>query len=244
MPFIMGLDASIRKTGYCILDTDKPDTHFVERGRLYTYNTDGILIQRLLKQQKQIADKMEEFSVGFVSMEAPLLNVSESEELYALNQFIHNVFLQRGTYVICFPPQQLKKLALPNKSITSEEIGKAHMVLEAQFYFNLEGKNVTDDEADALHAGRLGKQFYRRYILKDKSVELPPVTLKAFEGKKTFTRGDKKGITEYTGLIYRENELFYDFSKVALRQKLKKEEDIKNGQCKRNSKKQDSQESW
>lgn len=243
MAYIMGLDASIQKTGYCILDTEQPSTHFVERGRLYTRSSDGILVQRLIKQQKQITDKLEEFSIDFVSMEAPLFNVPESEELYALNQYIHKVFLQRGTYVICFPPQQLKALALPDRKVTSDEIGKAHMIMEAQLYFNLEGRVVTDDEADALHAGRLGKQFYRRYILKDRSEELPPVTLKAFEGKKTFVRGDKKGTTEYTGIIYRENELFFDFKKIAQRQELHKKEDIKNGRCKNNSKKQDSEKS-
>lgn len=220
MPMILGLDPSIRKSGYCILDTDAPYCDYVQRGRLYTETGDGILIQRLLKQQAQIKAKMEEFSIDFVSMEAPVLGEGESEHLFALNQFIHEVFLQRGTFVICFPPQQLKALAMPHRKIIAGEIGKNHMIFDAQTYYNLEGKTLTDDEADALHAGRLGKYFYNWHFQKKlKDEELPLKLLKAFKGKHTFVRGDKKGITEYNGMIFRENELFFDFKKVEQRQK-------------------------
>lgn len=219
MSLIMGLDPSIRKAGYCILDTEAPYSTFVQRGRLYTTDNDGILIQRLLKQKQQISDKMEEFSIDFVSMEAPFFGGGESEHLFALNQFIHEVFLRRGTFVICFPPQQMKALAMPNRKITAGEIGKNHMIFDAQGYYNLEGITLTDDEADALHAGRLGKFFYNWHFekkLTDKDLE--PKMLKAFKGKHTFTRGVKKGLSEYDGMIFRENELFFDFKKIAYRQ--------------------------
>jgi hypothetical protein len=37
--------------------------------------------------------------------------------------------------------------------------------------------------------------------------------LEFFAGKHTFTRGDKKGVTEYSGVIYHPNEAFFDYSK-------------------------------
>jgi hypothetical protein len=183
---------------------------------------------------------MEEFSIEFVSMEAPFFGGGESEHLFALNQFIHDVFLKRGTFVICFPPQQMKKLAMPERKINHTEVGKAHMIFAAQDYFNLEGKVLTDDESDALHAGRLGKLFYNWHFegsLKD--ADLPPLVRKAFAGKHTWVKGVKAGATEYNGMIFRENELFFDFNMIAQRQ-LKRLANGAANATKRNSKKQDS----
>jgi Holliday junction resolvasome RuvABC endonuclease subunit len=213
MPLILGLDASIRKAGFCVVDTDAPPFTIVERGRLYTTVADGIPIQRLLKQQKQIRELLERHSIDFVSMEAPYFGDGESERLYALNQFLHAVFLDRGTFVIAFPPQQLKKLAIPEKY--SDEVHKAQMVAAAKQQYNLIGKPLTDDEADAMHAARLGWLFYNWHFKKTLSEkDMHPLIWKAFDGKKVYKRGVRKGIEIYTGLIYRENDLFFDFKRV------------------------------
>ena len=139
MPLILGLDASIRKAGFCVVDTDAPPFTIVERGRLYTTVADGIPIQRLLKQQKQIRELLERHSIDFVSMEAPYFGDGESERLYALNQFLHAVFLDRGTFVIAFPPQQLKKLAIPEKY--SDEVHKPPDHRSRQFRSMHSGQN-------------------------------------------------------------------------------------------------------
>lgn len=216
MNLILGLDPSIKKAGYCVLDTDAPYDSFVERGRLRTSGSDGILVQRLLKQQEQIRGIIDKYDIKFVSMEAPYLDGGESEHLFALNQFIHEVYLEKGSYVICFPPQQMKKLACPGQK--ANEVHKPQMIAEAKKRYRLAGKILTDDEADAMHAAHLGKLFYNWHFtrkLSDK--DLHPDMLHAFSGKHTFTKGLKKGATEYTGLIYRENELFYDFKRIAER---------------------------
>jgi Holliday junction resolvasome RuvABC endonuclease subunit len=242
MPYIMGLDVSIKKTGYCILDTEAPYSSFIERGRLYTYKEEGIMIQRLLQQQDQIKKKIEEFSIGFISMEAPYFGGGESEYLYALNQFLHQVFLEKEVFLICFPPQQLKSIALPDKKVTAESVGKAHMILAAQKYYDLEGKVITDDEADALNVGRIGKFFYNwRNALTIKDSDLEPKMLTAFAEKKTLKSGPRKGFTEYTGLIYRENDLFFDFKKIKQRRAECLQKELEDGRSKKtNSKRQDS----
>lgn len=216
MPLILGLDASIRKSGYCVVDTNGAPFNIVERGRLYTKVTDGIPIQRLLKQREQIRALLERHSIDFVSMEAPYFGGGESERLYALNQMIHEVFLSRGTFVICFPPQQMKKLAVPDRSV--DEVKKARMIAAAQQAYGLVGTRVTDDEADAMHAARLGWLFYKWHF--DKTItdeQLPTGVYEAFSGKKTLKKGIRKGIELLKGIIYRENELFFDFKRVASR---------------------------
>lgn len=263
MAIILGLDVSIRKTGFCVVDTDAPYPSLVERGRLYTKNEDGFLTLRLLKQKGQISDLMDRYSIDFVSMEAPILGGGESEHLFAMNQFVHQIFYSRGTFVISFPPQQLKSLSLVNMDLKNVA-GKNHMVMAAQERFNLLGKTVTDDEADAMHAAYLGKIFYqwhiegklsdsdlksmgeilhpnedmRRVALIDREYvkELGPKLYKAFVGKHTFTRGVKKGVTEYGGLVFRENELFWDYKKVKDRQS-KKQETQESGDGRKNCRK-------
>lgn len=216
MPYLLGIDPSLRKAGYVVLDIDGPDNVVVDKGLLKTSDTDGILIQRILKQQDQIKKKLQEYKINVVGMEAPFFGGNEAEHLFALNQFIHEIFLELGTYVVAFPPQQLKKLALPHLKV--EDIGKAHMVDAAKTVLGLHGQRLANDIADAFWAGYFGKRFYNFFVLKTlKEENLKEYERGVFCGKHTFTRGVKKGFTEYTGYIYRENEMFFDFEKIKRR---------------------------
>ena len=235
MPLILGLDASIKKSGFSILDTDAPDYELVDRGRLRTSRSDGILIQRLIKQYEQIKELMDRYSIDFVSMEAPYFGGDESEHLFALNQFIHKLYLERGTFVICFPPQQMKKLAIPEKSVN--DVHKVQMTAAAKDKFNLHGHVLTDDEADAIWAGHLGKLFYNWHFTKTLPEEkLHPLVRKAFCGTHTYVKGAKAGSTDRTGMIYRENELFFDFKKIAER-RLNRERRIRENASKKSCEK-------
>jgi len=216
MPYILGLDPSLQKAGYVILDIDKPDNVVEEKGLLKTSTKDGILVQRLVKQVGQIEDKLKKYNISFVGMEAPYFGGGSTEILYALNQFIHKLYLDLGTYAVCFPPQMLKKLVFPSESVS--EIHKPHMIDRAKTMLNLHGKALAEDIADAYWAGIYGKRFYNwhiRKILKDD--DLGNYEFDSFAGTHTFTRGERKGETEYSGIIYRENSLFFDFKEIKRR---------------------------
>lgn len=218
MAYMLGMDPSLRKVGYVVLDIDGPDDKIVDKGLLKTSDTDGILIQRILKQQEQIRNKLIEYKINFVGMEAPFFGGNEAEHLFALNQFIHNIFLDLGTFVVAFPPQQLKKLAIPIMSVS--EIGKAHMVDAAKTFLGIHGRRLSNDIADAFWAGYYGKRFYKYFILKTlKEEDLGDYEKEVFCGKHTFSKGIKKGMVEYSGYIYRENEMFFDFVKIKERLK-------------------------
>lgn len=271
MAIILGLDPSITKTGFCVLDTEAPFSAFIKRGRLRTSLRDGHITLRLLKQQNQIKELMEEYSIDFVAMEAPYFGGGEAEELFALNQFIHQIFYNRGTYVVAFPPSQLKVLSLP--TLDPKETGKNHFVMVAQERYDLLGVTLADDEADALNAGFVGKIYYRYlfekkytkddlltigerlhpdvgaigkhicFINKEYVTKLGPKIHKAFVGTHTYTRGAKKGITEYKGLQYRENELFWDYT--AIKERMVKQNKLIGVayDCKKSSKKSNKKSS-
>lgn len=216
MPYILGLDPSLAKAGYVILDIDKPDTEVKEKGLLKTSNRNGILVQRLIKQEYQIRDKIQAYDISFVGMEAPFFGAGSTEILFALNQFIHRLFLELGIFVVCFPPQMLKKLVFPNLSVS--EVHKPHMIDRAKTMLNLHGRLLAEDVADAYWAGIFGKRFYNWHFKKSiKEEELGDYEKNVFCGSHTYVKGSKKGITDYTGIIYRENELFFDFKAIKRR---------------------------
>ena len=216
MSYILGLDPSLAKSGYVVLDTDKKDTEVEEKGLLKTSTLDGILVQRLIKQVGQIEGVIESYGISYVAMEAPFFGAGSTEILFALNQFIHRMYLERGLFVVCFPPQMLKKLVFPDESVAV--IHKPHMIDRAKTLLNLHGKRLAEDVADAYWAGIFGKRFYRWYIEdKLKGEELGKYEKEAFSGKHLITRGARKGVTDYKGIIYRANELFFDFKAIKRR---------------------------
>ena len=216
MAYILGLDPSLAKAGYVVLDTDAPDSEVVEKGMKKTSTSDGILLQRLLKQQDQIRGLIHDYDIKFISMEAPYYGGWTAEQLFALNQFLHKVFLDEENYVVAFPPQQLKKLVFPEGNV--KEIGKPQMIDKAKTALDLQGKRLAEDVADAYWAGIFGKKFYKRHFVGETTDEvLNDYEINVFSGKHTYTRGAKKGLTDYTGIIYRENESFWDFEKIKRR---------------------------
>jgi Holliday junction resolvasome RuvABC endonuclease subunit len=216
MALILGLDPSLRKAGYVVLDPDKPDSEVEDKGLLKTSSIDGILVQKLVKQAERIGDLLEKYNISFVGMEAPFFEANNTEMLFALNQYIHRVFLEHGTYVVCFPPSMLKKLTFPN--ISASDVGKPHMIHQAKTMLNLHGHRLAEDVADAYWAGYFGKRFYNwRFAKVLKDEELGEYERGVYSGTHTYVRGKKKGVTEYTGIIYRENELFFDFKAIKRR---------------------------
>lgn len=216
MFYILGLDPSLAKAGYVILDIDKPDTEVKEKGLLKTSNRDGVLVQRLIKQESQIREKIQAYDISFVGMEAPFFGAGSTEILFALNQFIHRLYLELDIFVVCFPPQMLKKLVFPDLNVS--EVYKPHMIDRAKTMLNLHGKVLAEDVADAYWAGIFGKRFYNWHFKKIlKEEELGDYERHVFCGSHTFKKGSRKGITNYTGIIYRENELFFDFKAIKRR---------------------------
>jgi Holliday junction resolvasome RuvABC endonuclease subunit len=216
MPYILGLDPSLAKSGYVVLDTEAPDSEVVEKGKLKTSTSDGILLQRLLKQQEQVREKIRRYDIKFISMEAPYYGGWTAEQLFALNQFLHKVFLDEENYVVAFPPQQLKKLVFPDRSV--KQIHKPEMIDKAKTALGLQGKVLAEDVADAYWAGIFGKKFYKRHYVEETTDEdLNSYEVEVFSGTHTYTRGAKKGITDYNGIIYQENEKFWDFGKIKRR---------------------------
>jgi len=225
---IASLDPSITHLGWVIFDENKIGKRAVlEAGVFKTRPADGLLIQRLITQRERVRLLLTHWDVKFLAMEAPYWQDFNTELLFALNQHIHEAFLDQQIFVIYIQPSTLKRYALPKMKM--EDITKHHITHQAKKELNLMGKKFSEHVADAYFVGKIGLKFYQWYFMhKYKDSDLTEYEQKLFCGKHTFKRGVKKGMTEYTGIIYRENDQFFNYKKQK-RDSIKIAEEIKSG---------------
>jgi Holliday junction resolvasome RuvABC endonuclease subunit len=214
---VAGFDPSLTHFGWVLLDPEKSGKETLcDFGVFKTDTKDGLRIQRIIMQRERLRKLLTDTGVRFVAMEAPYWDDYSTELLYALNQFIHEVFLDLGVFVIYIQPVSLKKFALPN--MNPQMVEKHHMVHQAKTELEKHGKRFAEHVADAYFAAKVGARFYQWYFMhKLKDEDLTEEEHHLFCEKHTFTKGPRKGVTEYTGIIYRENDQFFDYSKQPLR---------------------------
>lgn len=210
---IAGFDPSLTHLGWVLMDESKTGKDaFIGFGTFITDTSDGLRVQRLIKQRERVKHFLLTNKVGFVSMEAPILEDFSSELLFALNQYLHEVFLNLGIYVLYIQPQSLKKYAVPD--MNPNDVGKHHMVHQAKTELQRHGKRFSEHCSDAYFAAKFGLRYHQWLFQKKfRDDELNDYEREQFCGKHTFIKGPKKGQTEYTGIIYRENDQFFDYSK-------------------------------
>jgi len=218
---IAGFDPSLTNFGWIILDEHKTGKDsLVDFGIFKTDTSYGVLVQRLILQRERVRKFLKQTDIRFISMEAPYFMDFNTELLFSLNQFIHEVFLDLNAFVLYVPPIRLKKIAVPEIKIS--EITKHHVIHQAKTELDMHGKRFSEHVSDAYFAAKIGIKFYRWHILKElKDEDLTEEERKLFCGKHIYIKGAKKGTTEYTGIIYKENDQFFDYTKYS-----RKSEDI------------------
>jgi Holliday junction resolvasome RuvABC endonuclease subunit len=210
---IASFDPSLTHFGWALLDESLQGKNaLINTGTFKTDPSDGLLVQRLILQRERIRKFLVDNKITFVAMEAPYWQDFATELLFALNQFVHEVFLNLEIFVLYIQPTSLKKFACPH--MNPHEVTKHHMVHQAKTELEMHGRRFSEHVSDAYFAGKLGCIFYKWYITKEFQDEnLPEYLKELFYGKHTFVRGAKKGVTEYNGIIYKENDQFYDYKK-------------------------------
>jgi Holliday junction resolvasome RuvABC endonuclease subunit len=213
--------------GWVIVDEAKTGKEAVlEAGVFKTSPKDGLLVQRLVAQREKVRLLLSSRGVKFVAMEAPLFKDFSTELLFALHQHLHEVFLDQQIFLLYLSNSTVKKYAYPD--MDPDEITKNHMTHLAKKELGRMGKRFSEHAADAYFVGKIGLKFHQWFFQhKFKDKDLSEYEQHLFCGKHTFVKGLKKGMTEYTGLIYRENDQFFDYTKHSRSTKIITEE-IKN----------------
>jgi Holliday junction resolvasome RuvABC endonuclease subunit len=210
---ILGIDPSLTHFGWVVMDEHETGKDsMISMGTFKTSTEDGLIVQRLITQREKAKKLIQDYNIQFVSTEAPYYQDTSTEVLFALNQYLHEVFLNMKCFVLYLPPMRLKKLSLPG--LNPLDATKHHSVHQAKTELDLHGKRLSEHVADAYHAAKIGSTFYKWFILKElKDNDLTNDERETFCGKYTYKRGIKKGITDYIGIIYKENNQFFDYRK-------------------------------
>jgi Holliday junction resolvasome RuvABC endonuclease subunit len=226
---IVGIDPSLTHLAWVILDENKTGKAAVlEMGTFITKKSDGLLVQRLIMQKERLRLLLSSRGIKFVTMEAPIMKDWSTELLYALHQYLHEVFLDQKVFLLYLQPSTIKKYAYPD--MDPKEVTKSFMTHAAKKELNKPGRGLSEHIADAYFAGKIGLKFYQWYFMhKFTDTDLSEQEQKLFCGKHQFVKGLKKGLMEYTGIIYRENEQFFDFSKYPRDSKIIAKEIIDGG---------------
>lgn len=210
---IAAFDPSVTHLGWVTFDETLSGREAVkEAGVFITDTSTGMLVQRLIQQREKVRELLLTRNIKFVTMEAPILQEFSTEMLYAMHYYLHEVFLDLGVFLLLIHSSTWKSVFFPGTN--SNEVTKHMSSHLAKTELDRQGKRFSEHVADAYHLGKIGHTFHQwHFQRKIKDEELSEKLRELFCGKHTFTRGIKKGLTEYTGLIYRENELFFDYSK-------------------------------
>jgi hypothetical protein len=147
-----------------------------------------------------------------VGVESPTFGEEWSEGAYGLFLYVNEVMFTRRMDVVYFDPLRVKLLAKMNSSIRRGKMVKQDMMDAARADTTI--KRWDNNEADAYIIARSAARFWE-YVRGDlTSEELTPSEASIFLATRTFTRGDKQGKTVRTGLVYKEGDRFFQFSRL------------------------------
>lgn len=206
---VIGFDPSLSNLGYVVLDNSK----VVEKGRLQTGTEDGLKVERFVAQAESVSQLISKHNVTHIATEAPYWQSFNTEVLFALQQFLHFAYWMNRCRVVLFAPLQVKSYACPGLKAT--EVMKRDMVEAARADLGMaENARLANDVADAYWIAKMGARWwsFHEKIITDE--HLTERERELFLEKHTYTRGKKKGVTDYKGIAYRKNELYYLYDEI------------------------------
>lgn len=204
---VLGIDPSLTNLGYVVLEGDCNNIKLLDKGRLQTTPEDGIPLQRYIKQALGIKEIVEKYNIKYVASEAPYFGDFNTEVLYGLHTTLHLTYWTLGLNVVILSPLTVKTYALPN---FGERIFKSDMIKAARQDLGMkENERLANDVADSYWISKLGLRWWLYYCKLLPEDNLSKKEKDVFNFSHTYTRGKKKGQTEYKGIIYRKNELYF-----------------------------------
>ena len=214
---VLGFDPSLTNFGWAVHDTDATGlARCVARGRFQT-SSKTLFIDRytdLRESVRTLVEKMGvEYGVHRIGVEYPVFHEMYSEGWYGL--FLYNCEALKAAKmdVVVFSPGQIKShahafLARPK----GWKMMKPDMVEAAKTDCGEKGV-WNHNEADAYWAARIAGRFWSLHDGLLKPDDLTVAETKQFTEIHTFQRGAKAGDTVKKGIIYREDERFFCWSK-------------------------------
>lgn len=213
---VLGCDPSLTNFGWAVHDSSASGAdRCVERGRFQT-STKTLFVDRYIQMRSSVTALVARLGVTRVGVEYPVFNELWSEGMYGL--FLYTCEALRGAQVdvVFFSPPQVKAhardfLQRPSVSGKKWDMKKPDMVEAAVADTGGKGR-WNHNEADAYWVARTASRFWS---LLDKQIaegDLTPTEHRQFLDIHTFSRGKRSGQTVERGILYREDERFFQWS--------------------------------
>ena len=246
---VIGCDPSLTNFGWALHDTDGVGpSRCLDRGRFKT-SSKTLFVERYCEMRANVTNLVKRFDVSRIGVEYPIFNDLWSEGMYGLFLYTCEALRAARVDVVFFSPGQIKGHARdlsvtiidPISGIPSTEpfrpkswkMEKPDMVEAARIDTGGEGK-WNHNEADAYWVARTSGRFW---LFHDGLLTLDDLTVrerKQFAEIRTIGRGAREGMVEKKGILYRENERFFLWSKekqklyISLQGSVTEDE---NGEC-------------
>lgn len=214
---VLGLDPSLTNFGWAIHDSEaEGQDRCPLRGRFQT-SSRQLFIDRYTDMRSHVRDLVSQVQVSLVGCEYPIFNDLWSEGMYGLFLYTCEALRESKVDLVFFSPPQIKAharffLDRPRVEGKLWVMGKPDMVEAAKLDTGGSGK-WNHNEADAYWVARTAARFWQFANGSLHASELTPGERKQFADIHTFKSGKRKGQTVQTGILYRENERFFRWSK-------------------------------
>lgn len=207
----LGLDPSLTQYGWALHNSNASGRdRCPARGRFRTKSKD-LQVSRYCYLREELGKLIDKYKPDRIGLESPVFHSTYSEGMYCLFMFSQEKIWKKNKDVVFFSPHQVKKFARPIADRPPKwKMGKKDMVDAAKK--DVGGGKWNHNEADAYLIAVMAGRFWS---LQSESIDesnLTEIEKELFTAKHTYTRGKKKGSTDYKGIIYKEDDRFYLWS--------------------------------
>ena len=170
-----------------------------------------LFVDRYIEMRENVRDLIRKLQITRMGVEYPVFKELYSEGMYSLFIYTCEALRLEKVDVVFFSPGQVKahaRLFLGRPE--GWKMGKPDMVEATKLS---EGVVMNHNDSDALWVARVASRFWQLHDGEITIDDLTPVELKQFLDIKKYTKGKHAGETEMKGIVYREDERFFCWSK-------------------------------
>ncbi len=209
----LGLDPSLTGFGWCVHNSEVVgEGRVIAKGAFHT-EAKEIFVSRYIRIRSSLIRLIEKYpDIRAIGVESPPFGEQFSEGLYALFVYVNEALYLSRKNVVYFDPKTLKMLAKMDPRVRKGTMDKSDMIEAAKAETGI--KRWSNDEADAYLISRSAARFWVFGAGLIAADDLTPAEAHSFHRVHTFVRGEKAGLTERRGLVFREDDRFFRFEQI------------------------------
>lgn len=214
---ILGFDPSLTNFGWALHDTSaEGSARCIARGKFQT-SSKTLFVARYMDLRDRVRECIQLHQPDAIASESSVFGEMYSEGMYGLFLYVCEACYLESRDLVLFTPPQLKahaRLSLERPQVNGKmwHMHKGDMAEAARDHCGGKGRVWDNNEADAYWAAVVGGRFWLRFKGVIGDDDLTPVEQAQFARIHTPQRGKKSGEVVKTGLLYKEDERFWQWS--------------------------------